>query len=68
MKPLLKAPETKRLKPKYDELLSNLALKINLRHYTLEMHIVHATDEGRARGSHSSTFRLVVSTFIERAE
>ena len=35
IKPALKAPGTKRLKLKYDELLSNLAFKFNLRRYTL---------------------------------
>ena len=33
-KPMLKAPGTKRLKPKYDELLSKFAFKFNLRRYT----------------------------------
>jgi len=33
MKPVLKAPRTKRLKPKYDKLLSNVASKFNLRRY-----------------------------------
>jgi hypothetical protein len=33
MKPKLNAPGTKRLKPKYDRLLSNVAFKFNLRHY-----------------------------------
>jgi len=33
MKPVLKAPGSKRLKPKYDNLLSNFAFKFNLRHY-----------------------------------
>ena len=34
MKPVLKAPGTKRLNPKYDKLLSNVAFKFNLRRYT----------------------------------
>jgi hypothetical protein len=34
IKPTLKAPETKRLTPKYDELLSTFAFKITLRRYT----------------------------------
>jgi len=34
IKPTLKAPGTKRLKLKYDELLSHLAFKFNLRRYT----------------------------------
>jgi hypothetical protein len=33
MKPELKPPGTKRLKPDYDELLSTLAFKFNLRRY-----------------------------------
>jgi hypothetical protein len=33
MKPKLKAPGTKRLKLKYDNLLSSIAFKFNLRHY-----------------------------------
>jgi len=32
--PVLKAPGTESLKPRYDELLSNFAFKFNLRHYT----------------------------------
>jgi hypothetical protein len=36
MKPVLKAPETKRLRLKYDEQLSNPAFNCNLRHYTLD--------------------------------
>jgi len=35
MKPTLKAPGTKRLKPKCHEPLSNFAFKINLRRYTM---------------------------------
>jgi len=34
IKPTLIAPMTKRLKLKYDELLSNIAFKFNLRRYT----------------------------------
>ena len=34
MKPTLKAPGTKRLKLKYDNLLSSFAFKFNLRRYT----------------------------------
>jgi hypothetical protein len=34
MKPKLKAPETKRLKLEYDEVLSNIAFKFNLPRYT----------------------------------
>ena len=35
IKPMLQAPGTKRLKLKYDELLSNVAFKFKLRRYTL---------------------------------
>ena len=38
MKPVLKATGTKRMKPKYDKPLSNVAFKINLRHYSVEAH------------------------------
>jgi hypothetical protein len=34
IKPTLKAPETQRLKRKYDKLLSSLAFRFNLRRYT----------------------------------
>jgi hypothetical protein len=34
MKPMLKAPGTKRLKLNYDELLTNVAFNIRLRRYT----------------------------------
>jgi len=34
IKPMLKAPATKRLTPVHDKLLSNLAFKYNLRLYT----------------------------------
>ena len=37
IKPTLKAPGTKRLKLKYDELLSNVAFKFNLRRYIEEL-------------------------------
>jgi len=36
MKPKLKLPGNKRLKLRYDEPLSNVAFKINLRRYTSE--------------------------------
>jgi len=36
MKPMLKAPGTKRLKLKYDEVLSNFPFKIDLRRYNAE--------------------------------
>ena len=36
MKPTLKPPGTKRLKPKYDEPLSNFAFNVNLRRYAVE--------------------------------
>ena len=42
IKPMLKAPGTKRLKLKYNKLLSSFAFKINLRRFTLA--------HGRAEG------------------
>jgi len=44
VKPTLKAPGTKRLKPKYDEPLSKFAFKFNLRRYN-EVHnvTIHTT-------------------------
>jgi hypothetical protein len=36
IKPTLKAPKTKRLKIKYDQLLSNFGIKFNLCRYNLE--------------------------------
>ena len=47
IKPMLKAPATKRLKLEYDELLSNVAFKSNLRHYIEER---GAATLGLARG------------------
>jgi hypothetical protein len=58
----LKAPGTKRLKLKYDELLSKVAFKFNLRRYTVGANcLTLAAFHGR--GLHSSTFRLILSTF-----
>jgi len=37
VKPTLKPPGTKRLKPKHHRSLSNIAFKFNLRHYTLDV-------------------------------
>jgi len=42
IKPTLKAPETKRLKLKHDEPLSNDAFNLNLRRYT-ELNLQHPT-------------------------
>ena len=40
IKPKLKPPVSKILKPEYDKLLSNIAFKFNLRRYTVvEMHV-----------------------------
>jgi len=36
IKPTLKAPGTERLKLKYEEVLSNVGFKINLRRYSME--------------------------------
>ena len=48
-----------RLKLLYDELLSNLAFRFNLRRYTMDP----AAAAAAGRGLHSSTSRLNVSTF-----
>jgi hypothetical protein len=48
MEPTLKAPEAKRLKLKYDELLSNFASNFNLRHYTAAKY-VYNTQVGGCR-------------------
>jgi len=37
IKPTLKAPGTKRLKPQYDELLSSFAFKFNLRRFNKDL-------------------------------
>ena len=42
IKPTLKAPGTKRLKLKYDEVLSNFAFRFHLRRYTTDGVLVHA--------------------------
>jgi len=63
IKPRLKAPVSKSLKLKYDELLSNVASKFNLRRYNLagvEMSL-HPLMSGR--GLHSSTSQLNLSLF-----
>jgi len=66
IKPTLKAPGTKRLKLKYDELLSNFAFDFNLRRYneaitSLPDYTVQAwgipidaTKVGRCRLTHST--------------
>ena len=51
MKPMLKAPGTKRLKLTYDELLSSFAFNFNLRRYTMRLYpavliIIRKADEG----------------------
>jgi len=47
IEPELKAPGTKRLKPQYNELLSNFAFKLNRRRYTAVLPLVIAAlDEG----------------------
>jgi hypothetical protein len=47
MKLILKVPGTKRLRLKYDNLLSNLAFNINLRRYT---GVLEGLDASLARG------------------
>ena len=64
MKPMLKAPGTKRLKLKYDESPSNFAFKFNLRRYTVvrgagaRPHALHPVQgRGVLRGASPSTLR-----------
>jgi len=63
MKPVLKVPGTssKRVKPKYDKLLSNVAFKVNLRRYKTAKYGDEEDIEGR--GLHSFTFQLNLSSF-----
>jgi len=59
IKPMLKAPGTKRLKLKIDELLSSFAFNLNLRRYTMDAlsnprtlaHLVAVITDG-AGGAH----------------
>jgi hypothetical protein len=55
IKPKLKPPGTKLLKPKCDILLSISAFKFSLRRYTTGQHL--------GRGLHSSTFQLNLGRF-----
>jgi len=54
LKPILKAPGTKRLKLKYDQLLSNLAFNFNLRRYIkgLELSVDEALAVWRSQFSY----------------
>ena len=67
MKPMLKAPESARLKLKRDKLLSSFGFKFNLRHYSLERAFgVTADDEwvdwGDAVGGARCTMLATSST------
>jgi len=59
IKPMLKPPGTKRLKLKYDELLSNVAFKFNLRRYNEERE--HVVEEEEAEDHAVGRCRLTVS-------
>jgi len=61
IKPTLKAPGVKLLKPTYGEALSILALNFNLRRYSTgnNKHMLLGGDGGR--GLHSSTLQLNLS-------
>ena len=67
IKPTLTPPEIKRLKAKYDKLLSNIALKFNLRRYIMEIEKLETSGDVAClhigRGLHSSTFQLNLSRF-----
>jgi hypothetical protein len=58
MKPKSKPPGTKRLKLKYDEVLSNVAFNFNLRRYIKDSHPMIT-----GRGLHSLTSELNLRTF-----
>jgi hypothetical protein len=60
MKTHLKAPGTKRLKLKYDKLLSNVAFRFNLRRYITESVTTVNADAARL------TAQLQVSTATEQ--
>jgi hypothetical protein len=55
MNPTLKAPGTKRLKLKYDELVSNFAFKFNLRRYTMGLSGCADTKAGAYTRAHFSS-------------
>jgi hypothetical protein len=61
----LKAPVSKSLKLKHDNLLSNVAFKLNLRRYIavclVGVQILLSLAQCAGRGSHSSTFQLNLS-------
>jgi hypothetical protein len=57
IKPTLKAPETKRLKLKYDELLSPFAFNFNLRRYSTASNAAHLLLE--LLGQHPAMRRVV---------
>jgi hypothetical protein len=67
IKPVLKAPENKRLKLKCDEPFSKLAFKFNVRRYILVFianiayNKFYEAKSALGRGLHSFTFRLNVS-------
>jgi len=64
--PVLKAPATKRLKLKVDELLSSSAFEFNLRRYIKGLPATHGTTKkhrAHGRGLHSSTSQLNLSCF-----
>jgi hypothetical protein len=66
MKPMLKAPGTKRSKLKYDEWLSNFAFKLNLRRYNKGF-AAAAAREAAAGGSAVGRCSLMVSIPLLKA-
>jgi hypothetical protein len=68
IKSTLKAPGTKRLKLKHDEVHTSFAFKINLRRYNLAAELEQAEEEeedhARGRGLHSTTLQLKLSRFF----
>ena len=68
IKPKLKAPRIKRLKLQYDEPLSKIAFKFNLRHYTSASKRALSSDMASARGGNDDTTPTAVDNKEEEEE
>jgi hypothetical protein len=58
IKPILKPPEAKRLKPKCDVLHSTFAFKFNLRRYSLVLHLHRPPHHFRGAGFHGRSVQV----------
>ena len=67
MKPILKPPRSKRLKLKYDVLLSYFAFKFNLRRYTKARFVHFVTGSGRLPAPGRAVQVDPIKTHIESA-